>query len=946
MGDSGRSDAPDRRTTATRSWAGDMYSGSAVSFAQLAELGNSVVSSTQNTPPARLASPSSSVLSSPPPIAPPRQRAPAPRPPQHAPGVANGGRSTSLQQQHPQLPQPPNPLPPQRPKASAAPQGSLSTPLVTLLGPPGSEIRPIDDITVGTTVVHCVRGEGEVTAVEGGPLGRKYRVLLRSGTECTFPDSAVTSGALKPKCFLSGLGQPASSSMGTPASRPSAPAQLPSALTLPAEGLAFSVEKSADSAAPGGASDSPEAPLLQPASILHGLRPTPTIAQHPRKSSMASGNRRLEQYKLRLSVPESPETEDTGQRPGAGSGDTSDASPTASPNPAHHRPSRARITTVIESTTGVKKSSALREAGMDVLLLKESFEQLAGGGGEQLSMEDFRLLWRSVHPGRPIDGAAWDEQQELFEEIDIDGRGVISWEEMIAYLERHCQDELARKKRPQTLAEWCWQFAGPDAQFDWAEQNRVRAERVEREGLVVANRLRLARDKALVQTISCFKLVSQVFVLLSIGLILYETLPSMQKDSARSVSLGTPVTQWLEVVCVTFFTIELVVYVYGFPRQKPRTLGRVPLEDDADGLSLTMTTAQKEGEEAHRCPIWPEKIRPLCFDTNLWIDMLSVLPFYISLLVEAMSSGSSEVNEGAHRPAPLAVVRVARLFRLLRVLRILKIGRGKFSRVPQLGAALRRAIVSVYFLVLLIIITICLSSCFIFYAELDDVYFNGTLEKWVRKNTSEYDDKGNVVAFQSIPDAMWWSIVTLTTVGYGDQSPVTPLGKIVASVTMLTGLIVVGFPITILTSTFQAMEAEREDQERRTQRCRDFYQGMHKWIRRGAALPPSDDPRLSSSFRYNSGSSVQLRKRSLFSPRAGSVSGSPRHATEHSNIRTEAELQRLDNMLLRIEDRLITRLQAVEDAVLESAARSEAGDRRRSNASYVFPGRRKSRPSI
>jgi voltage-gated potassium channel len=57
-------------------------------------------------------------------------------------------------------------------------------------------------------------------------------------------------------------------------------------------------------------------------------------------------------------------------------------------------------------------------------------------------------------------------------------------------------------------------------------------------------------------------------------------------------------------------------------------------------------------------------------------------------------------------------------------------------------------------------------------------------------------------AFGSIPAAMWWAIVTLTTVGYGDVVPQTPLGRMIGALTMVTGLIVLALPIAIVATSF------------------------------------------------------------------------------------------------------------------------------------------------
>lgn len=66
-------------------------------------------------------------------------------------------------------------------------------------------------------------------------------------------------------------------------------------------------------------------------------------------------------------------------------------------------------------------------------------------------------------------------------------------------------------------------------------------------------------------------------------------------------------------------------------------------------------------------------------------------------------------------------------------------------------------------------------------------------------------------AFGSIPRSMWWSIITLTTVGYGDVSPVTPLGKVLAAMVALGGIGLVAMPTGIIAAAFSdAMQRVRE----------------------------------------------------------------------------------------------------------------------------------------
>ena len=67
-------------------------------------------------------------------------------------------------------------------------------------------------------------------------------------------------------------------------------------------------------------------------------------------------------------------------------------------------------------------------------------------------------------------------------------------------------------------------------------------------------------------------------------------------------------------------------------------------------------------------------------------------------------------------------------------------------------------------------------------------------------------------AFGSIPRAMWWAVETLTTVGYGDVVPVTPLGRFLAAVTALCGIGIIALPTGMLAGAFSdAIRQARED---------------------------------------------------------------------------------------------------------------------------------------
>ena len=141
------------------------------------------------------------------------------------------------------------------------------------------------------------------------------------------------------------------------------------------------------------------------------------------------------------------------------------------------------------------------------------------------------------------------------------------------------------------------------------------------------------------------------------------------------------------------------------------------------------------------------------------IDFLSVIPTYLSLLIIGSQS--------------LVVIRVLRLLRVFRIL--------KLTRYTQAGKTLARAMwnsrakVSVFIFFVLIIVTIF-----------------GTIMYIIESG----EDSG----FTSIPRSIYWAIVTLTTVGYGDISPTTPFGQFIASIIMIMGYAIIAVPTGIVTA--------------------------------------------------------------------------------------------------------------------------------------------------
>lgn len=149
------------------------------------------------------------------------------------------------------------------------------------------------------------------------------------------------------------------------------------------------------------------------------------------------------------------------------------------------------------------------------------------------------------------------------------------------------------------------------------------------------------------------------------------------------------------------------------------------------------------------------------------IDFLSTIPLYISYIF----AGSQ-------------VLLAIRALRLLRVFRILKLVRF-LGEASQLKNALKasRAKITVFLFAVLIVSVIL-----------------GTLMYIV-----ESEEAG----FTSIPTSIYWTIVTLTTVGYGDIAPITPQGQLIATIIMLVGYGIIAVPTGIVTVEFGKQSKEK-----------------------------------------------------------------------------------------------------------------------------------------
>ena len=163
------------------------------------------------------------------------------------------------------------------------------------------------------------------------------------------------------------------------------------------------------------------------------------------------------------------------------------------------------------------------------------------------------------------------------------------------------------------------------------------------------------------------------------------------------------------------------------------------------------------------------------------VDLLAILPTYVSVIIPGAQS--------------LLVIRALRLLRVFRVLKLAHF----VGEASELTAALRGS------------------------ARKIIVFLGAVLTIVIIVGSMMYLIEGEANGFTSIPTSIYWAIVTMTTVGYGDIAPQTPLGKILASIIMIMGYGIIAVPTGIVSVELAGVVKKRIT----TQACPDCGAGGH-----------------------------------------------------------------------------------------------------------------------
>ncbi|XP_035807702.2 potassium voltage-gated channel subfamily G member 2-like [Amphiprion ocellaris] len=256
-----------------------------------------------------------------------------------------------------------------------------------------------------------------------------------------------------------------------------------------------------------------------------------------------------------------------------------------------------------------------------------------------------------------------------------------------------------------------------------------------------------------------FACLSVIMVVVTVLSLCIGTMLDGQQEGSRGECLQQCRSMFLiETVCVMWFTLELLVRFFH---------AHSKLEFIRGPLNIT--------------------------------DVAAISPYYISLFLELRDETVHDIVAEGGKSTLDKLGLILRVLRALRVLYVVRLARHSMG-LQTLGLTIQRSFTDFGLLLLFVCVSVALFSPLVH-----------LIESELAPNAAKFPH----LSFSSIPASYWWTIISVTTVGYGDMVPFSTLGQLMALIVILLGILILSFPSTSIFHTFNCTYTELREERKR-----------------------------------------------------------------------------------------------------------------------------------
>lgn len=270
---------------------------------------------------------------------------------------------------------------------------------------------------------------------------------------------------------------------------------------------------------------------------------------------------------------------------------------------------------------------------------------------------------------------------------------------------------------------------------------------------------------------------AKIISLFSISLVLISTLCMCMNtmpefkivDLDGKATIENPIFSLIEAVCISWFTIEYFLRLAGAPEKLKFLKGPLNIVDILAILPYYLSLAFTEEESLFQLEVTEQPL-----EVEVTTTSSSVL------------AGEEEGEEGTNFDEMSRIIQVFRIARIMRIFKLARSSTGLQAIAHTMHSSYKEL------------------SLLLLFVGMGMLIF-GSLCYFVEKDSNEL--------YTSIPESMWWAIQTMTSVGYGDLSPITIVGKLVGSACGISGVLVMALPIPIVVENFGSYYMEMKKRE-------------------------------------------------------------------------------------------------------------------------------------